>query len=536
MVVLTNGNYVVDSLHWSNGTNLEVGAVTWGRGATGISGPVSAANSLVGSTPIDRVGFDGVTVLANGNYVVSSEFWDNSGIPDAGAVTWGDGATGISGPVSVANSLVGSTQYDAIGLGGAVALTNGNYVMCSPKWDNGVIQEAGAATWCNGTTGTSGPVSTANSLVGSTLFDSIGSGRATALTNGNYVINSPVWNNGATAAVGAVTWGNGATGTTGLVSVANSLVGSSKVDLVGSLGVYPLTNGNYVVDSDGWDNGAIIDAGAVTWANGATGTTGLVSAANSLVGSSTFDRVGSGNIRRLANGNYVVASEFWDNGAINSAGAVTWGNGATGTSGPVSAANSLVGSSIGDHVGEFYQGAELDGNYLSYNPVWDNGWMSDAGAITFGLGYRPTVGLINSSNSFLGTMPYEGFRLRFAYDNANHQAVIGQLDNNIVTLFRVRGFDTCVQDDSNPNTSVAFDSQTGDYLFCAGGAQYSGTVTITRRGSTITLQHTASDRRLTITLDTAVNRATGSFQKIGLGVFTLTDRDTRNDACSCAAP
>ena len=55
-------------------------------------------------------------------------------------------------------------------------------------------------------------------------------------------------------------------------------------------------------------------------------------------------------------------------------------------------------------------------------------------------------------------------------------------------------------------------------------------------GSTISLQHVASDRRLTLTLDTAVNRATGSLQKLGVGVFSLTDRDTRNDTCPCAAP
>ena len=54
-----------------------------------------------------------------------------------------------------------------------------------------------------------------------------------------------------------MTWGNGNTGITGTVSAANSLVGSNPVDQVGSIngrnGVTPLTNGNYVVDSPGWN-------------------------------------------------------------------------------------------------------------------------------------------------------------------------------------------------------------------------------------------------------------------------------------------
>ncbi len=61
---------------------------------------VSAANSLVGSTANDQVGIGGVTALTNGNYVVSSPHWDNGAATDAGAVTWGSGTTGVSGAVS----------------------------------------------------------------------------------------------------------------------------------------------------------------------------------------------------------------------------------------------------------------------------------------------------------------------------------------------------------------------------------------------------------------------------------------------------
>ncbi|MBS1792213.1 MAG: hypothetical protein JSS81_00075 [Acidobacteria bacterium] len=41
--LLANGNYVVQSINWSGGR----GAVTFGSGATGVTGAVAAANSLV---------------------------------------------------------------------------------------------------------------------------------------------------------------------------------------------------------------------------------------------------------------------------------------------------------------------------------------------------------------------------------------------------------------------------------------------------------------------------------------------------------
>ena len=50
-------------------------------------------------------------------------------------------------------------QLVHVGNGGVVALTNGNYVVRSPNWDNGAVINAGAATWRSGTSGVSGVVS-----------------------------------------------------------------------------------------------------------------------------------------------------------------------------------------------------------------------------------------------------------------------------------------------------------------------------------------------------------------------------------------
>ena len=198
------------------------GAVTFANGTSGITGAISSANSLIGQSASNFVG-KRVNALENGNYVVQSPSWDNASVPNVGAVTFGSGITGITGVVSPANSLVGSTTDDFLDVS-ITALSNGNYVVKNSLWDNGAATDAGAVTFGSGTTGVSGAVSAANSLVGSTAGDLIGVD-INELSNGNYIVQSSLWDNGAAANAGAVTFGSGTTGVAGTISPAISLVG-----------------------------------------------------------------------------------------------------------------------------------------------------------------------------------------------------------------------------------------------------------------------------------------------------------------------
>jgi trimeric autotransporter adhesin len=402
VTALTNGNYTVSAPNWDNGTLTNAGMVTLVNGVTGAVGTVNAAKSLVGSKAGDQVGEE-VTALTNGNFVVVSANWDNGDTIDAGAVTWGNGVSGTVGTISAANSLIGSANGD-LASAHVTALTNGNFVVNSPYWDNGSVADAGAVTWGSGVGGSVGAISTANSLVGSTTKDAFAS-TVTALTNGNFVVASPNWDNGLADDVGAVTWGNGLGGTVGTISMANSLVGSKTNDGA-RFNITPLTNGSYVVGSPFWDNGSASDAGGVTWGNGIGGTIGVISAANSLVGSTKNDYAGSdasglNKITALTNGNYVVSSTEWDKGSAANAGAVTWGDGLGGTVGAISAENSLVGSKTGDQVGSVT--ALPGGSYVVASPLWNNGSLANAGAITWLSGLRRTAGEISSSNSLPGS-------------------------------------------------------------------------------------------------------------------------------------
>ncbi|WP_417387482.1 hypothetical protein [Gimesia sp.] len=435
VTALSNGNFVVSSSEWSNGSESEAGAVTFGSGITGVSGVVSAANSLVGSTSSDYVGasdygYSAVTALTNGNYVVNSAYWDNGSLTDAGAVTFGDGTTGVSGVISSTNSLVGETEHDLVGVNGVTALTNGNYVVISPSWDKADVTDAGAVTFGNGSSGITGSISSGNSLVGSQDYDFVGYGGVTALSNGNYVVVTSQWRNGGLYSAGAVTFGNGTTGVTGEVSAANSLVGAKQYDSIGSDGVTALSNGNYVVSSSQWMNGDFYSAGAVTFGNGTTGVTGEVSAGNSLVGTQESDYVGYDGVTALSNGNYVVISSQWKNGDIDSAGAVTFGNGTTGITGEVSTANSLVGSNYYDSVGSDGVIALTNGNYVVSSSQWDNNNIAEAGAVTFGNGTTGVTGAVSAANSLVGSSTYDN--LGYASYNAGTPAVVALSNGNYV--------------------------------------------------------------------------------------------------------
>ncbi|MBO9611406.1 MAG: T9SS type A sorting domain-containing protein [Dyadobacter sp.] len=441
---LPNGNFVIKSSGWFDSNMQRVGAVTWASGTTGISGTISEANSIVGTGRDQLQESGGITVLPNSNFIISWPGWANGNVQRAGAATWVNGDTGITGTVSPQNSLVGTSTDAAISQRGVIilsngnyvvgspawatwgngntgvtgtvstsnslssggyvtALKNGNYVVASPEWSNAGSALAGAVTWADGNTGLTGMVSPSNSLIGTTTFDRVGSGGVIALTNGHYVVNSPFWSNGAVSRAGAATWVNGAGPVTGIVSQANSLYGTHQDDQVGAGAGAALTNGNYVICSPYWERNGNADAGAATWGNGFAGTTGVVSESNSLVGTLATDRVGYGAVA-LTNGHYVVGSSACTIDGKVGAGAATWGNGVTGTTGVVSGANSLVGQSEGDHVGTIDGYGQIvpltNGNYV----VNSQQWYGQAGAytaITWGNGATGSVGVVNSTNSLV---------------------------------------------------------------------------------------------------------------------------------------
>lgn len=385
------------SPNWTNGGAANAGAVTWYDASVGLSGLVSASNSLVGSNTSDFVGNSTLANMGGGKYYLPSPNWNGS----RAAVTFVDIAAPVVGAIGATNSLVGSLANDRVG-GGSISDLGGAYVLIiSPNWDS----DRGAVTWFSKTSGLTGQINSTNSLVGSTPGDLVGWSDYATLAGGGLAIFSPFWNNGGSApSAGAITWATFNTPKVGVVSAGNSLVGTQASDGVGNNYIDNLgfVGGpqKYFVHTTEW-NGR---AGAVTLIDTNAPPVGPVSALNSLVGANPNDQIGSGGVHPLNNGNYVVISSNAQIGGNAAAGAVTWASGAGGPTsvGVVDASNSLVGTSANDRVGS---GTLVDlnsGNYVIGSPSWGGG----RGAVTFASGTTQIIGSPDSVGTVGGNSVY----------------------------------------------------------------------------------------------------------------------------------
>ena len=241
---------VILSPNWNNGGSAATaGAMTWADAGAAITGPVTAANSLVGGRANDRVGNNGIDFLTDSLSVVRSTNWGGN----AGAATWITNAAPLTGLVSSSNSLVGSSSNDFVGSGG-ISYGSGYAVLRSTSWNG----NRGAVTWIAGTAPVTGVVSSQNSLVGVDPGDSVGNSGVNFLANGNYYVRSSSFNNSA----GAVSIGAAVGGISGVVSAANSLVGQAAGDGYGSL-VTVLPGSRLLVRASNADSGGLTNNGRV---------------------------------------------------------------------------------------------------------------------------------------------------------------------------------------------------------------------------------------------------------------------------------
>ena len=87
-----------------------------------------------------------VAVLPNGNFVVTDPYYGGS----QGRVCLYDGVT-----LALINTMTGSANFDVLGNGGITVLANGDYVVTSYSWNI----NRGAVTKCSATAGCPGNVS-----------------------------------------------------------------------------------------------------------------------------------------------------------------------------------------------------------------------------------------------------------------------------------------------------------------------------------------------------------------------------------------
>jgi filamentous hemagglutinin family protein len=276
--------------------NAGAGAITVGRVGSAFIGTLSASNSLVGgSSTRPLVGDSGQLVVGipSGYFIAASPDWGDGGGANRGAVTWSSLAAPVVGAISASNSLVGGLANSRVGTGLVVDGAHGFALVNSPQWGDAGGANRGAVTRVSLSTGLTGLISASNSLVGSQAGDRVGSDGITLNSDGSYLVFSPEWGSQS----GAITWGSASTGVTGTVD-PTAVTGNSLVGSLGSrYGARRWDVGDRVlVIAPTWsdDVANAPNKGAFTVLNPLIKTPGLVSAANSVVGSQENDFVGCG--------------------------------------------------------------------------------------------------------------------------------------------------------------------------------------------------------------------------------------------------
>ena len=106
--------------------------------------------------------------------------------------------------------------------------------------------------------------------------------------------------------------------------------------------------------------------------------------------------------------------------------------------------------------------------------------------------------------------------------------------NTATCSFTVTVFNGRLQDDSNPQNVLLFNTTTGDYTLCCGGMRFSGRGLALLKGCLFTLQHNPTDRRLLVNVDFSAKRGTASLQfPPGTIKCTIIDRNMTDDTSSC---
>ena len=361
ITALPNNNYVISSPNDNENGIALAGSVRLLSGSTG----QQIGATLAGDVALDKLGVDGITVLANNNYVIYSAFDDENGIVDAGSIRLVDGQTGAQ----VGATLTGDATSPFSGIN-IVPLTNNNFVVVFPGDNANGISFSGSVRLMNGSTG----AQIGSTLVGDVANDLLGSSGVTALANNNYVIASGLDDENGIVNAGSVRLMNGSTG----VQIGTTLTGDVIDDRLGESsfghrGVTALSNNNYVIASPNDDENGLSDAGSVRMVDGSSG----VQIGSTLAGNVAGDFLGSSGVTALANNNYVIASSNDDENGLTDAGSVRLVNGTSG----LQIGATLSGDNASDFLGNGGVTALFNNNYVIASPNDDENGLSDAGSV-----------------------------------------------------------------------------------------------------------------------------------------------------------
>jgi hypothetical protein len=352
---LLNGNFLIVSSEDDVGGLVDAGSVILADSDGVIISTIS------GDQEDDKIGSEGITILSNGTFLISSRFDDVGSIVDVGSVKLVDSSTGLE-IVTLSSDDVNDNFANA----GVFALSNGNFLISSTVDDIGGIDDVGSVKLVNGTTGV-----VIASIEGDQLGDNLGSGGIAVLNNGNFVISSWRDDIGSLVNGGSVKLVDGTTG-----AIIVSIEGDQDLDYYGTKPAVVLSNGNFVIALPNDDVGGLVDAGSVKVVDGVTGAI-LVSvdgdqASDFLGYNGILDGLSAGSV----DGSFAIFSEFDDDGLMSNAGSIKIIDKNTN-----SFLFNIKGSEVNYRLGNGNFLLLSNKNFILYSSEADNGVLSNAGRV-----------------------------------------------------------------------------------------------------------------------------------------------------------
>lgn len=171
----------------------------------------------------------------------------------------------------------------------------------------------------------------------------------------------------------------------------------------------------------------------------------------------------------------------------------------------------------------------------------------DPNGVSLGIFFAPPA---NNGLSFVGVIFNAGERIarvRITSGNAALGAAVDDMVTDVVAMDDFiyaepivlpttigGGTFTCLQDDSS-RAFLFIDPATGAFQFTScTGLTFTGTGTVITKGCTLSLSANLPTLRVTAIVDTCVGRGSAGVQSLSTGrVFTIIDRNTTNNTCSC---
>jgi hypothetical protein len=218
-------------------------------------------------------------------------------------------------------------------------------------------------------------------------------------------------------------------------------------------------------------------------------------------------------------GNHYPGSKMINNIVVARAGQTSF------SCGVILAPPALINNNFFSPGGNVFQDCDflLPAGNISADPLFVNPAMGD-------YHLQPNSPSMDAGDNNAPSLPAADIdgNARILDGNADGLAVIDQGVDEVVPPF-----DLCIQDESNGNI-LQINSATGDYhFFNCSGFIASGKGILIKKGNTLTLQHNAADRRVTVRIDSSSKRATASIQLFSQGSFSIFDRNISNNSCGC---